>query len=235
MSQVPVAHFGEPRARTSQRAWVLIALAGRVLAAFALIGLYAWKVEPNWIEVTRYTVPGPVAAPVRLVHLSDLHVTRFGFPERRVLELVEREKPDVIVVTGDVATPTGEPAEYRKILGRLHAPLGVWFVLGNWDHWRPIPHQERFFAACGVHLLVNESAELLPGVWLAGFDDPGSGACDVAATVATCCFVSGWYTHRASRLYGSRGIGTSILPFRFCCRPEIAVMTLEPSATQALR
>lgn len=40
-------------------------------------------------------------------------------------------------------------------------------------------------------------------------------------------FVSGWYEHeRGTRMYVSRGVGTSILPIRFLCRPEVAVLTI---------
>lgn len=40
-------------------------------------------------------------------------------------------------------------------------------------------------------------------------------------------YVSGWYTQNGSRLFVTRGLGTSILPIRFLCRPEIAILTLK--------
>ena len=41
-------------------------------------------------------------------------------------------------------------------------------------------------------------------------------------------FVEGWYEERGTRMYVSRGIGTSILPIRFFCRPELDLITLTP-------
>ena len=41
-------------------------------------------------------------------------------------------------------------------------------------------------------------------------------------------YVDGWYEQKGSRMYVSRGIGTSILRVRFLCRPEIAVIVLDP-------
>jgi predicted MPP superfamily phosphohydrolase len=41
-------------------------------------------------------------------------------------------------------------------------------------------------------------------------------------------YVEGWYDLNGSRMYVSRGIGTSILPIRFMCRPELAIITLMP-------
>jgi len=39
-------------------------------------------------------------------------------------------------------------------------------------------------------------------------------------------FMEGWYELRGTRMYVSRGIGTSILNVRFLCRPEIAIIEL---------
>lgn len=41
-------------------------------------------------------------------------------------------------------------------------------------------------------------------------------------------FLAGWYEERGSRMYVSRGIGTTFLPMRFLCRPELAIITIEP-------
>jgi hypothetical protein len=41
-------------------------------------------------------------------------------------------------------------------------------------------------------------------------------------------FLEGWYDADGSRMYVSRGIGTSVLDLRFLARPEIALITLEP-------
>jgi hypothetical protein len=56
----------------------------------------------------------------------------------------------------------------------------------------------------------------LPGLgalWL----PPGSGN-----------YEAGWYERNGSRMYVSRGLGNSILDLRFLCRPELAILTLEP-------
>lgn len=53
----------------------------------------------------------------------------------------------------------------------------------------------------------------LPPLWL----PHGSGS-----------YVEGWYQDGGSRLYVSRGIGNSVLEFRFNCRPELPVIDLMP-------
>ena len=39
-------------------------------------------------------------------------------------------------------------------------------------------------------------------------------------------YVAGWYRDAFAPLYVSRGIGTTMIPARFCCPPELAIFTL---------
>jgi predicted MPP superfamily phosphohydrolase len=43
-------------------------------------------------------------------------------------------------------------------------------------------------------------------------------------------FVAGWYRDALAPIYVSRGIGTSIVPARFRCRPELPIFTLRAPA-----
>lgn len=270
--------------RRRDRALLVAALLGLVLAAYAV------AVEPYWIEVTRHHVAAPPGPPLKLAHLSDLHVHRLGRRERHLLELLEREKPDAIVITGDSlidGVVFGSPrvgrddfvyARAGELLVRLRAPLGVWAVRGNWENVRTVRDERAFYQGHGLKLLVNEAHELRPGVWLAGVDDP-QGRPDVEAAFRSIppgsfaialfhspalfdrvagrsslalaghthggqvrlpfvhpfwlprgCgrYLEGWYEAKGSRLYVTRGIGTSLLPIRFLARPELALITLGP-------
>jgi uncharacterized protein len=152
------------------------------LAALALIvitgalALDAIWIEPNWIEVTHSEIHGPVATPLKIAHLSDIHTNGLGRRERRMLEILEEEKPDLIVITGDtLAANAGDYTKCRDVYVKLHAPLGVWFVRGNWENWRPVRHEHSFYESAGVHLLVNASQPARADVWIIGLDDPFSG------------------------------------------------------------
>jgi predicted MPP superfamily phosphohydrolase len=255
---------------------IVLILAVLTALAAAVDGLF---IEPFRIEVTHSAVGAQVAAPLKIAHLSDLHTTGFGRRERKLLELLDEEKPDVIIITGDTLGRGDHYEPVRFLLSKLHAPLGVWFVLGNWENERPVSNEHAFYAGAGIHLLVNEGAAIRPDIWLAGLDDPASsepnfntavanappGAYVIAALHAPGYFdtiagraplvlaghahggqvrlppipvfwlpkecgryLEGWYEERGSLMYVSRGIGTSILPIRFLCRPELAIITLQP-------
>jgi hypothetical protein len=78
---------------------------GQAFAALCGVGLlvlgYALFIEPAWIEVRHVKIAAPLEAPIKIAHLSDLHTRGLGRVERRLLELLDREQPDLIVITGD--------------------------------------------------------------------------------------------------------------------------------------
>jgi len=150
------------------------------LALGAGLVVYARWVEPYRVEVSHHRVPMPVTRPLRVAQLSDLHTKGVGRRERRVLSLLDEEAPDVIVVTGDMVADGGNYAGVEETLKELHAPLGVWLVQGNWEHWRPSSGAAGAYAAAGVRDITNASARLRDDVWLVGLDDTLAGNPDAA-------------------------------------------------------
>ena len=79
---------------------------------------------------------------LRVAVLSDLHSGAPHVDERRLARIVAKvnaQHPDLVALVGDYADPTvplGEaiaPEAVAEELGALHAPLGVFAVLGNHD------------------------------------------------------------------------------------------------------
>lgn len=147
-----------------------------VLAALVLFFAYSLWIEPFRVEVVHTSVQGNVATPLKIAQLSDLHTHGVGARERRVLDILDDEKPDVVVVTGDsLGGYGGTYAMVQEVFQQLHAPLGVWVVRGNYENWRQMQHEHSFYANAGVHLLLNSGTLLRNDVWLAGVDDPYTG------------------------------------------------------------
>jgi hypothetical protein len=269
-----------------------------------IAGVDAFLIEPDWIEVTHHRVMAPLSSPLKIAHLTDIHAQGLGRREQRMIAILRDERPDLIAITGDsifgadlmqvfqkaigLSTPdvvddsSTEPydkgyAGCLEVLQQLHAPLGIWFVRGNWEHWHPIVDERKFSEVAGVHLLQNAASQVSEGVWILGLDDGVVGSPDFEAAlrgvpsdafkivlfhspsyfrkVAGRCdlalaghthggqvylppltrlwlppgcgkFLAGWYEKQGSRMYVSRGIGTSTLSVRFLCRPELAIITV---------
>lgn len=169
-----------PRSRWWRRHIILLA----IVAAAAALLIDALIIEPDDVQVNHYVVHGNVQSPLKIADLSDLHTRGVGRPERKVLDILAKEKPDVILITGDtLADPYGNYRDCMTVykrLSALNAPLGVWFVHGNWENLRPLRHERQFYREGGINLLVNQSHELRPDVWLIGLDDAVSGRPNLA-------------------------------------------------------
>ncbi len=162
---------GKGKNRFRIRFWQLLLLP--IVLGLAVDAFY---VEPAWIEATHYTIQAPVTSPLKIAHLTDIHTNRIGRPERRLLQILNEEKPDIILITGDsINRSPGSYAAAHRLYLQMHAPLGVWFVRGNWENWHPIHHERDYYTSARVHLLLNESAHPRPDFYLIGLDDPTSG------------------------------------------------------------
>lgn len=116
--------------------------------AGGLLGAWAVFVEPFRLQVERveWTPPPGRAAgePVRIGILADLQTDdACGDHERRAVERLMAEKPDLILIPGDlIQAPADEydrcAPRVRDVLSRLDAPGGVYFVHGDvdWDERR---------------------------------------------------------------------------------------------------
>lgn len=107
-------------------------MAGASLTAYA-----AWEARAYTLrEVTVPTLP-PGSAPLRVLHLSDLHMTPGQTRKQAWLRDLARLTPDLVVTTGDFL---GHREAVAPVLaaydGLLDAP-GV-FVLGSNDYFAPM-------------------------------------------------------------------------------------------------
>jgi uncharacterized protein len=166
----------EPPSARGRRTWLALLIVFAFAAAAIAVAADSLLVEPFRIEATHFDLEAPLAAPLKIAQLSDVHTHGMGRNEQRVLEILAQERPDLIVVTGDcLGNLAGDYRMCEAFYRRLHAPLGVWVVRGNWENDRPVYHERAFYARCGTHLLVNANASPRPDFSLIGFDDYTSG------------------------------------------------------------
>ncbi len=222
---------------------------------------------------------------LRVAFLTDLHhgpYTALPYLVNAVRATLVLQ-PDLIVLGGDYCL---QDAKYIRpvfeLLAELHAPLGVFGVLGNHDYAHGIGETLAGMRAAGIEELTNRGEWLRRGadkVRLAGVDDLWRGQPDAApafgeATTSDACvmvshnpdFAETLLDHRAglmlsghthggqvflpgmrnpfipsrfgdkyrrglvdaptTRVYVSRGLGSTGLPVRYNCPPELTLLTL---------
>ncbi len=114
--------------------------AGGVVALGAAGLAYGGLIERNAFVLRRRVVPvlDPGTAPVRVLHVSDLHITAAQTHKQRWISALARLRPDLVVNTGDtISDPEAIPA-IMQALRPLFAFPGA-FVPGNNDYFAPKP------------------------------------------------------------------------------------------------
>jgi hypothetical protein len=129
--------------------------------------------------------------PLRALLVSDIHVAGPDMPPARLARIVEQMRalrPDLVLIAGDlVSDKKWSTRRYTMVeavapLARLRAPLGVFAVLGNHDHWRDAGQARAALRAAGVRVLDNDAARAGP-LAIGGLDDAFTDRDDLAATL----------------------------------------------------
>lgn len=168
--------------------------AGPVVIATALGATGYGLAEASMPRMTHVTVTNDRLPDgfvgMRIALITDLHVgpVRDASFTRRVVEAVNAEKPDLVVLGGDLVDGTVERAgEHLDPIRDLEAPLGVVAVSGNHEFISRQPYEwMAYWESLGATVLRNSNVELTRGsdtITVAGVNDPmaeGSDAPDVA-------------------------------------------------------
>jgi len=154
-------------------------------AFFGLAGLvtsYPIFIERYLVMTNLYRIPvtnlPDAFSGFRIVHLTDLHhgpLVPLAVIQH-VVQHTNRLKRDLVVCTGDYILEkraSKQIDEVWPVLSRLEAPLGVYSVLGNHDHWADSEKSIEWLHRSGQDLrhkvkVIEKDGQRL---WLAGAGD----------------------------------------------------------------
>jgi predicted MPP superfamily phosphohydrolase len=151
-----------------------------------LAGIYAWQIEPFWLEFVK------VKMPIRnlpkdlegktLMQISDIHVGK-RFDHRYIIESLRKAtelSPDFVVYTGDYVSTYKDQVHYGELKEVLNSSvkgkLGTVGILGNHDYGRNWSQAVVADNICGLLLengitvLRNEQIKI-GGLNIIGLDD----------------------------------------------------------------
>lgn len=159
--------------KRGRKALVVVACLLAVAVGFAFWGTYTFG-------VTRYTVTSgrlPAAlAGYKIAQVSDLHGEEFGKENAKLLAALQAEKPDIIVLTGDLFDPDVIP-EALAFTAQAVNLAPCYYVTGNHEATLVGSYEaaEQTLLAQGVTVLHDEAISLTKNgasLWLLGVDDP---------------------------------------------------------------
>jgi predicted MPP superfamily phosphohydrolase len=151
-----------------------------VLCIIALLAVFLY-IENNLLSVTRIDISSERLPrsfnDYKIVHLSDLHNKEFGKSQAPLINIIKKEKPDLIVITGDLVDSRNYKPEISLELVRgIIKVAPVYYVSGNHE-WRTGRYKELKveLEKLGVTVLSSKAQRIFRGkesIVVGGVDDP---------------------------------------------------------------
>lgn len=111
-----------------------------ILATFflmiVLLGSYTvgniWA-SSNWLKVSHFTIPlKSCKSTVKIVVISDLHDHEFGKENRKLIEQIRKQHPDIILMDGDMLNQESDSSDIPvHLVERLSKECPVYYAWGN--------------------------------------------------------------------------------------------------------
>ncbi len=119
--------------RLARRATAIVGAVGAACVGYGLL-------EARSYRLRRVEVPvlAPGSAPLRILHVSDLHMTPEDVRKQAWVRALDSLDPDLVVATGDNLSSPGAVPGTLVALGPLLERPGA-FVLGSNDYYAPHP------------------------------------------------------------------------------------------------
>jgi len=112
---------------------------------------------------------------LRIAQISDVHLGLIVRAERlkRILTVIERIKPDILVSTGDLVDgQTDDLTRLAELLKSIHPKYGKFAVTGNHEFYASLDKSLHFTEMAGFTVLRGEALTIDGIVNIAGVDDP---------------------------------------------------------------
>lgn len=120
--------------------------------------IYVFIIEPNLIVIKK-DIPifsEKIEGEVRVIQISDLHMSKFYFFHDIVLKKIEKINPDFILYTGDSLRKKTSQEGLNKFFKSLSDIADVYLIYGNWD-FQDLNKVNQAYAYQNIHLVEGKS------------------------------------------------------------------------------
>lgn len=141
-------------------------------------------INQQWLQLTKYSItlkklPKNMDG-LRIVQISDLHHSKFGDKQKQLIQKVKEQKPNLIVITGDLVDRYNYDLERSLDAVRGFVKIApVYYVVGNHEvSTNDVDHIKEKLTELGVHVLSNSAVNFSMNgatIQIIGIDDPLSG------------------------------------------------------------
>ena len=129
------------------------------------------------LKTVYYTVESDkISAPIRIALLTDLHSCRYGENQKKLVEAVQKQNPDIVLLGGDIFDDKMPYDNAELTVRQLAEQYPCYFVTGNHEYWGyDVETILDIVKDCGVTILAGECDTITingQSISICGVDDP---------------------------------------------------------------
>lgn len=137
-----------PKLKTTLKLATAVAIPAAVIAATS-----------EKLKIRKYTVSSQkLTDTVRALLITDLHSTMYGEEQKTILKAIERQKPDIIFLSGDIIDERLSYEGTVMLIEEIGRKYPCYYVPGNHEHKTgEIENIKKLFRSYGICVLAGES------------------------------------------------------------------------------
>lgn len=141
-----------------------------------LIVLLVWTIW-SWVPFSEeITLDLPGDSTVRIALLTDLHSCYYGKEQKQLVKMVEKEKPDLVILGGDIFDDRLKDEKAETLCRKLAEKYPCYYVSGNHEYWSGrVDEMKESLREAGVCVLEGDCETVTIGdrtIDICGVDDP---------------------------------------------------------------
>ena len=104
-----------------------------------VLALLAFDVR---LKIVQYTITSEkIKKPMRIALITDLHSCKYGAGQKTLIDAVDKEKPDMILLGGDIFDDEITDDNTKIFLSAIAKKYPCYYVTGNHEYWSMRVHE----------------------------------------------------------------------------------------------
>ncbi len=104
-----------------------------ILILLIVLALLAFDVR---LKTVHYTITSDkINNPMRIALITDLHSCRYGTAQKTLIDAVNKEKPDIVLLGGDIFDDEIPDENTKVFLTAIAKDYPCYYVTGNHEYW----------------------------------------------------------------------------------------------------
>ena len=110
-----------------------------ILIMLIVLALLAFDVR---LKTVHYTITSDkINTPMRIALITDLHSCKYGTGQKTLIDAVDKEKPDMILLGGDIFDDEIPDDNTKIFLSAIAKKYPCYYVTGNHEYWSMRAHE----------------------------------------------------------------------------------------------